>query len=121
MLFRSIYDNGLTRQQVLNNWIADTQDISTMLARYERNAIYDPYGAITIEHLPQDLPYLVMACPQLPQFKGDKKTITGYYVDPMDTSKSFSFADAQADVQGTSSQYSILDTVLRNQYEKTLA
>lgn len=103
-----IYDNDLTRQQIVNNWIADTQDISTMLARYQRNAIYDDYGAVTIGTLQKSLPYLpylVMVCPQLPQFKGDKKTISGYYVDQMNESKSFSFTDAQADVQGTSSQY----------------
>lgn len=100
-----IYDNDLTRRQILENWIADTQNISTMLSRYERNSVYDPYGSVTIANLPNDLPYLVLSCPELPQFKGDKKTVSGYYVDPVDGSKSFSFTGAQADVQGTSSQY----------------
>ena len=100
-----IYDNDLTRRQILGNWIADTQDITTMLSRYERNAVYDPYGAVSIGNLPGDLPYLVISCAELPQYKGDKKTISGYYVDPMDSTKSFSFTGAQADVQGTSSQY----------------
>ena len=48
---------------------------------------------------------MVLVCSELPQYKGDKKTISGYYVDPTDESKSFSFAGAQADVQGTSSQF----------------
>ena len=100
-----VYDNDLTHFQVLDNWIADTQDIGTMLARYEHNNVFDEYGQIVIEKLPSDLPYLVISCAELPQYKGDKKTISGYYVDPNDASKSFSFTGAQADVQGTSSQY----------------
>ena len=100
-----IYDNNLTRYQLLDNWIADTRDITLMLDRYNRNNVYDEYGAITIGNLPEGLPYMVISCAELPQYKGDKKTVSGYYVDPADSSKSFSFAGAQADVQGTSSQY----------------
>lgn len=99
-----VYDNDLTRYQILDNWIADTADITSMLARYEHNDVYDEYGDITIEDLPEDLPYLVISG-ALPQSKGDKKTVSGYYVDPNDPSKSFSYTGAQADVQGTSSQY----------------
>lgn len=89
-----IYDNDLTRRQILENWIADTQDITTMLNRYERNAVYDQYGSVTIGNLPNYLPYLVLSCPELPQFKGDKKAVSGYYKDPIDESKSFSFTGA---------------------------
>lgn len=100
-----VYDNDLTRYQILDNWIADTQDLTTLLARYDHNEVYDAYGNVVIAKLPNDLPYLVISCAELPQFKGDKKTVSGYYVDPVDPSKSFTFTDAQADVQGTSSQY----------------
>ena len=100
-----IYDNNLTRYQILNNWIADTQDITTMLSRYEHNDVYNEYGNIVIEKLPNDLPYMVIECPELPQYKGDKKTVSGYFVDPATPSRSFSFTGAQADVQGTSSQF----------------
>lgn len=100
-----VYDNDLTRYQILDNWIADTQVGSLMKERYERNHIYDAYGKITIETLKKDLPYLVLTCPTLPQYKGDKKTCSGYYVDPVNTKKSFRFENAQIDVQGTSSQY----------------
>lgn len=41
-----VYDNDLTRYQVLDNWIADTQNIEDRLARYERNLVYDDYGAV---------------------------------------------------------------------------
>lgn len=100
-----VYDNDLTRCQVLDNWIADTQVGTLKKERYERNNIYDDYGRITISTLNKNLPYLVLECPVLPQFKGDKKTCGGYYVDPVHPERSFSFKDAQIDVQGTSSQY----------------
>ena len=100
-----IYNSDLTRQQILLNWVADTQLGSLKKARFLRNDIYDDYGNIIISKLPKDLPYLVLESIKLPQFKGDKVTISGYYVDPTDTDKSFRFVGAEIDVQGTSSQY----------------
>lgn len=100
-----IYDNNLTRNQILENWIADTQDVATMLKRYEHNNVYDEYGSIVVDKLPNDLPYMILSGAQLPQSKGDKKKIGGTYVDPSDPSKSFTFTGAQIDVQGTSSQF----------------
>lgn len=100
-----VYDNDLTRYQILTNYIADTQVGSLMAERYRHNAVYDEYGNVVIAKLPNDLPYLVLEGPELPQYKGDKKTIDGYYVDPVNTAKSFTFTGAQIDVQGTSSQY----------------
>jgi hypothetical protein len=100
-----IYDNDLTRYQMLNNWIADTQNVDQMLARFRHNNVFDEYGQIVIAQLPQDLPYMVITCPQLPQYKGDKKTVRIEYTDPLNPSKSFTSAGVQLDVQGTSSQY----------------
>ncbi len=100
-----VYDNNLTRHQVLSNWIADTQIGSEMIDRYRRNNIYDAYGNIVIAQLPIDLPYLVLEGAELPQYKGDKKTMSGSYTDPVYGSRSFTFENAQVDVQGTSSQY----------------
>ena len=100
-----VYDNDLTRHQMLNNWIADTQDVDEMLDRYTHNNVFDAYGSIVIGQLPKDLPYLVLEGPELPQYKGDKKTVSGYYVDPLHPERSFTFTNAQIDVQGTSSQY----------------
>ena len=98
-----VYNNSLTRHQVLNNWIADTPDGATMLARYNHNNIYDAYGDIVINNLPNDLPYLIIESPTLPQYKGDKKTISGSFVNPIDPTKSFTYTGASCDVQGTSS------------------
>ena len=100
------YDNSLTRHQILDNWIADTQNTAERLARYARNDVYDAYGQVVISKLPTDLCYLVITdCPELPQFKGDKKKCSGYFVDLVHPDRSFTFTDAEIDVQGTSSQY----------------
>ena len=98
-----VYDNDLTRYQVLDNWIADTQDGALMLERYTRNKVFDEYGNVVISKLPADLPYMVIECDELPQYKGDKKTVSGYYTDPAFPAKSFTFTACQANVQGTSS------------------
>lgn len=98
-----VYDNGLTRYQVLDNWIADTQDIELRLERYSRNSIYNAYGAVVVENLPTNLPYMILEAAALPTYKGNKVSVDGSYVDPMNASKSFTFVDAEADVQGTSS------------------
>ena len=58
-----------------------------------------------IDDLPQDLPYLILEGPELPQYKGDKKTISGSFTDPTDSSRNFTFTGASINVQGTSSQY----------------
>lgn len=100
-----VYDNSLTRYQILDNWIADTQITNEKLARYSRNDVYDTYGQVVISKLPTDLPYMVIRATELPQFKGDKKTCSGYFTDPTNSKRSYSFTGAQIDVQGTSSQY----------------
>lgn len=100
-----VYDNDLSSQQMEENWIADTQDGALMLQRYNHNNVRDEYGNVVIAKLPNDLPYMIIECPELPQYKGDKKTCSGQYVDPLNPSKNFTFTGAQIDVQGTSSQY----------------
>lgn len=99
------YDNSLTRYQILDNWIADTQNSLDRVNRYMRNEVYDAYGQIVISQLPTDLPYLVPQGTELPQFKGDKKTVDDYFIDPKNPSRNYSSYGTQIDVQGTSSQY----------------
>lgn len=98
-----VYNHNLTRYQILDNWIADTQDIEERLKRYERNNVYDAYGNIVISNLPANLPYLVMEAPGLPTYKGNKLPVDGRYIDPLNANKCFNFENAIADVQGTSS------------------
>lgn len=98
-----VYDNDLNRMQVLDNFIADTQDGALLLNRYVHNNVYDAYGKIIVSKLPSDLPYMILEAEELPQYKGDKKTITGSYTDPMHPENSFTFTGCQINVQGTSS------------------
>ena len=98
-----IYDNNLTRNQILDNWIMDTQDVNAMVARYNENNVYDEYGNIVIAKLPTYLPYMILSAPELPQYKGDKKTIYGSYTDPANSANNFTFEGCQINVQGTSS------------------
>ena len=98
-----VYDNSLNRMQVLDNWIADTQIGELMLERYSHNRVYNEAGEITIADLPPDLPYMIVECTELPQYKGDKKTCSGSFTVPGDTEKSFTFTGCQINVQGTSS------------------
>jgi len=83
--------------------VADSSNIDDMLARYGHNDVYDEYGQVVIDKLPTDLPYFVVSCPELPQYKGDKKTCSGSFTDPLSPSKSFTFDGCQINVQGTSS------------------
>lgn len=100
-----VYDNDLTRFQVLDNWIADTQDMGERKDRYDRNNIFNAYGQILPDTLQSHQCYMIIDCPVLPTFKGDKKTCSGSYVDPVHPERSFTFTGAEIDVQGTSSQY----------------
>lgn len=100
-----VYNNDLTSTQILNNWMADTQDVTQLLERYQRNSVYDEYGNIVIAQLPSELPYMIIEAEELPQYKGDKKTVKVSYVDPISSAKSFTAEGVEANVQGTSSQY----------------
>ena len=100
-----IYDNNLSTRQVENNWIADTPNGEEMLERFGRNNVRNASDEVIISKLPSDLPYLVIVCTELPQYKGDKKICYGSFVDPENTDRNFTYENCQIDVQGTSSQY----------------
>ena len=100
-----IYDNDLPMRQIEENWIADTPNGTEMVARFSRNNIRNASDEIVINKLPSNLPYMIISCPELPQYKGDKKTCSGSYTDPLNTDRSFTFEGCTIDVQGTSSQY----------------
>lgn len=55
-----VYDNNLNRYQILDNWIADTQNGALMIERYNRNQVYNDADEVTIANLPADLPYLII-------------------------------------------------------------
>lgn len=98
-----VYNQDFNREQVINNWIADTQLGDLLLDRYDRNNIFDN-GVINPNTLPSNLPYWIINGTELPQYKGDKKTVTVSFTDPAQPAKSFTAEGVQINVQGTSSQ-----------------
>jgi len=99
-----VYNNNLNRYQLLDNFIADMDDVDKKLALYERNQIYDAYGNIDLDKLNKQLAVMYIIG-NLPQYKKDKKTVKVIYKDLQNPEKSFTAEGVQIDVQGTSSQY----------------
>ena len=98
------YNKGLTRDEQLNNFICDRSTLDERRKAYQRNDILNDANEVSIETLPLTIPYMVLGCEQLPQYKGDKKSgCTVIYVDPLDPNCSFTAEGVQLDVQGTSS------------------
>lgn len=99
-----MYNKGFTRHEQLNNFICDRPTLAERIEANSRNSVLDENDQVTIEHLPMSLPYMILECEELPQFKGDKKknkSVT--YVDPLHPNRNFTATGVQLDVQGTSS------------------
>ena len=99
-----MYDKGFTRHEQLNNFICDRSTLAERIEANDRNNVLDDNGQVSIAALPMHIPYMIIECEQLPQFKGDKKkdkSVT--YVEPLHPERSFTATGVQLDVQGTSS------------------
>lgn len=99
----ALYTKGLTRQEVLTNYVADRPTLQKRIECHEFNDVLDVSDEIVASKLPTTLPYMVIACAELPQSKGNKKTCSITYVDPANSTKSFTATGVEIDVQGTSS------------------
>lgn len=98
-----LYTKGLTRHEILDNYIADRPLLSDRVEAFRRNDVLDLSENIVVSKLPATLPYMIIQCEQLPQSKGDEKTCAITYVNPADSSRSFTAESVKIDVQGTSS------------------
>ena len=98
-----LYEKGLTRREVLDNYIADRPTLAERVAAFLNNDIFNSNGEIVIEKLPATLPYMIIKCAKLPQYKGDKQTCEITFVDRANPNKSFTATGVTIDVQGTSS------------------
>lgn len=107
--FIRFYNTAFTAEMQLNNYIVDRPTLAARIAADIRNDILDPdasdiHKKITVESIKGGNKYIIMKCPELPQFKGDKKkNMVVEYVDPVHPEKSFDAEGCQFDVQGTSS------------------
>lgn len=112
------YDTALTASEVRDNYIAGIADVTTKLSLYEDNDVYDSYGNLSFSKVQNKLPVFLITG-ELPTYKGDKKKVIISFTHPEKPTLNYEDA-ATLDVQGTSSQFSKLGTVLRNQYDKIL-
>ena len=99
-----IYNKAFTRHEQLNNFICDRATLGDRIAANNRNQVLNDDGQIDINNLPMHIPYMIIECEELPQFKGDKKENKSViYVEPMWPERNFTATGVVLDVQGTSS------------------
>ena len=98
------YGRAFSIDEQLNNFMCDRSTLEERIAVRDRNAITDDEGKITVDSISLSIPYMIMECPELPQFKGDKKKgMSVKYVDGLHPDYSFEASGCEFDVQGTSS------------------
>lgn len=102
-----IYNNNLTRKQIVNNWIAETRDPILKAQRFKHNDNYNDDNKISLDKIAAlgNLPYMILHGESLPAFKKDRKYINVTFTNPAIPERDFTSENARADVQGTSSQY----------------
>ena len=96
-----IYDRALTRYEIVDTWLADTQNGEELLSKIEANDIYENDIVTEAKLLQRGLPCLVIEGTLPITKKG--VPVSGRYTDPNDATKSFTYSDAKLGIQGTSS------------------
>lgn len=105
------YSRAFTILEQLNNFICDRSTIADRIAADKRNDILDLENSqdnegilLSFDKVKGIIPVMIMECPELPQYKGDKKDdMTCEYIDQLHPEYSFTATGVQFDVQGTSS------------------
>lgn len=73
-----VYNTELTDKGILNNFIADARNAEEMIARYNRNQIYDENQQLTPEILAERCPWLRVAIVECPYFTNNKSDKVPY-------------------------------------------
>jgi hypothetical protein len=79
------------------------QDPIIKLHHWQHNNVLDERGAVLMESLPSDLPYIIWEIDQLPISKDDKRKGNARYIDPSNPERNFTGKQVEYKVQGTSS------------------
>lgn len=98
-----VYNTDLDSYDIVNNYIADINDISTRIDTYSKNNIFNSSRLIQYNAVVERIPCMTIIG-DLPQSKGDKKKAVIDFVDLQRPQLSFN-ESCTIDVQGTSSQY----------------
>ena len=104
-----VYNTALTDSEILNNFIADARTPEEMMARYNRNQIYDENHELDPDVLAKKCPWLRVYKVSAPVFTNDKDnkvqetTIQQIYVDGDPALDNWICYNAQHSGQGTSS------------------
>ena len=103
------YSTSLTDRGILSNFIADARNADEMIARYNRNQIYNENGLLTPEVLAEKCPDLRIIMVDAPWFTNDKKNkventnVTMIYKNGDPVLDNWTCTGAQHSGQGTSS------------------
>ena len=103
------YSTSLSDRGILSNFIADAKNADEMIARYNRNQIYNENGLLTPEVLAERCPDLRIIMVDAPWFTNDKKNkvedtnITMIYKNGDPILDNWTCTGAQHSGQGTSS------------------
>lgn len=104
-----VYNTALTDRGILNNFIADARSAEEMVARYNRNQIYDENGQLTPEILAEKCPQLRIIKIEAPHFTNNKSdkvtgtTIQCIYKDGRAVEDNWTAYNCQHSGQGTTS------------------
>ena len=103
------YSTSLSDRGILSNFIADARNAEEMIARYNRNQIYDENGVLTPQVLAEKCPNLRIIMVDAPWFTNDKSNkvsdtnVTMIYKNGDSVLDNWTCTGAQHSGQGTSS------------------
>lgn len=100
-----VYSTALSPKQMLQNYVADTEDFAMKSKIHDDNDIYDSYtGLLSYSKLKKKIPTITFIG-KMPTYKGDKKknSVRMIFEHPTQPELNFDEILKQIDVQGTSS------------------